>query len=162
MANMQGQDWNPVILSKRRPGAKESQTPAVREKRREKEREHNPALRARAARPCARDRSRPSPHACGAPPVLALCRYVLASRGEESGRGGWAAAPEGRPLPSPSQPCLSPSLSFHHKALQAALRAGQVDAVKKFGGANKAHGAAGAVKDAAKLDRETEELSHER
>ena len=30
MANMQGQDWNPVILSKRRPGAKEAQTPAVR------------------------------------------------------------------------------------------------------------------------------------
>ena len=48
------------------------------------------------------------------------------------------------------------------QALQAALRAGQVEAVKKHGGANKAHGAAGATKDAAKLDRETEELSHER
>ncbi len=38
MANMQGQDWNPVILSKRRPGAKETQTPAVcREERGKRE-----------------------------------------------------------------------------------------------------------------------------
>jgi hypothetical protein len=38
-----------------------------------------------------------------------------------------------------------------------------VDTVKKHAaGVNRAHGAAGSVKDAAKLDRETEELSHER
>lgn len=70
-----------------------------------------------------------------------------------------ARAPPPPPHLSLTRPLFSLSL---FQALQAALRAGQVEAVKKFGGANKAHGAAGATKDAAKLDRETEELSHER
>jgi len=117
MANMQGQDWNPVILSKRRPGAKETQTPAVcREEREERGREEVP-------RPAERRRF----------------FFVLF-------------------LTTPAPLLLLSNL----QALQAALRAGQVEAVKKHGGANKAHGAAGATKDAAKLDRETEELSHER
>ena len=47
------------------------------------------------------------------------------------------------------------------KVVNDALRAGaQIEAVKKFGaGANKVTGAG---KDAAKLDRETEELHHDR
>jgi hypothetical protein len=47
-------------------------------------------------------------------------------------------------------------------AVNEAARSGNVETIKKFaGGSNKA-GAAGPVKDAAKLDRETEVLSHER
>ena len=126
MANMQGQDWNPVILSKRRPGAKEAQTPAVRV-------------------------------------WVKGGRWKRRERGGEFGEAAALLAPRAPPPPpthlSLTRPLFSLSL---FQALQAALRAGQVEAVKKFGGANKAHGAAGATKDAAKLDRETEELSHER
>lgn len=47
-------------------------------------------------------------------------------------------------------------------AVNAALRSGNVETVKKFTAGTNRAGAAGPVKDAAKLDRETEELSHER
>lgn len=47
-------------------------------------------------------------------------------------------------------------------AVNAALRTGNVETIKKFAGGSNKSGAAGPVKDAAKLDRETEELSHER
>ena len=48
------------------------------------------------------------------------------------------------------------------RAVNAALRTGNVETVKKFTAGTNRAGAAGPVKDAAKLDRETEELSHER
>jgi hypothetical protein len=77
----------------------------------------------------------------------------------QAGRAACACARVAKPSPSPH---FFISLAHTPQALQAALRAGQVDAVKKHAaGSNRAHGV-GPGKDAAKLDRETEELSHER